>query len=135
MGIEIPPSETTRSTWSVTLFRLSAASRQPATYAVLHNFAGPPSDGASSGAEVTLDSAGNIYGTTDGGGSNSASTIFKLTPGGTETLLHSFGGTGDGTTPDGAVFLDPSTGDMYGTTESGGSAGNGVIYKLTAGGT
>jgi uncharacterized repeat protein (TIGR03803 family) len=113
------------------------AARPPATYTVLHDFAGPPSDGAGSGAEVTLDSAGNIYGTTDYGGAygtNGYGTIFKIATGGAETLLHSFGGTGDGTTPDGAVTIT-SAGNMYGTTIGGGSSGNGVIWKLAAGGT
>lgn len=109
------------------------AARLPATYTVLHDFAGPPSDGNGSGAEVTLDSAGNIYGTTDYGGADSYGTIFKLA-GGTETLLHSFGGTGDVSTPDGAVTIE-SNGDMYGTTTFGGSSGNGGIWKLAANGT
>jgi uncharacterized repeat protein (TIGR03803 family) len=111
-----------------------AAPHANSTYTVLHDFAGPPSDGANSGAEVTLDGLGNIYGTTDYGGTSSAGVIFKIASDGTESLLHSFGGAGDGSYPDGAVTLIPSTGDFYGTTESGGSSGNGVIYKLAAGG-
>src|SRR4051812_17713328 len=106
-------------------------SRSQATYTVLHEFTGGPNDGAGSGAEVTLDSAGNIYGTTDYGGSNGYGTIFKLATNGTESLLHSFGGTGDGTTPDGPVTIE-ANGDMVGTTIGGGSTGNGVIWKLAA---
>jgi uncharacterized repeat protein (TIGR03803 family) len=116
---------------SVSHFRVA---RQPSTYTVLHNFAGPPGDGQDSGAEVTLDSSGNIDGTTDFGGANGAGVIFQLAPGGTEMLLHSFGGAGDGSTPDGAVSIE-SNGDMIGTTESGGSSSNGVIFKLAADGT
>ena len=110
------------------------AVRRPATYTVLHNFAGGTSDGSGSGAEVTLDASGNIYGTTDTGGANLAGVIFKLTSGGTESLLHSFGGSGDGTDPDGAVTIE-SNGDMYGTTGSGGANQNGGIWKLAADGT
>jgi len=108
------------------------------TYTVLHAFAGMPNDGDGSGAEVTLDSAGNIYGTTDWGGTygslNGYGTIFEVAADGTESLLHSFGGTGDGTTPDGAVTIE-SNGDMYGTTIGGGASGNGIIWKLAADGT
>lgn len=111
------------------------SAHQPATYTVLHNFAGGSNDGEDSSAGVTLDSAGNIYGTTDFGGANNAGTLFKLTPGGALTLLHSFGGTGDGADPDGAVTLIKSTGDIYGTTQSGGTSGNGTLFKLAADGT
>ena len=105
-----------------------------ATYTVVHNFAGAPNDGQSPTAEVTLDASGNIYGDTDYGGANSNGTLFELTTGGTESLLHSFGGSGDGTVPDGAVIFDAS-GNMYGTTQSGGSAGNGIIWEYSASGT
>jgi len=107
---------------------------RPATYTVLHAFVGGPGDGAGSGAEVTLDSAGNIFGTTDYGGANEYGTIFKLATDGTETLLHSFGGTGDGSTPDGAVTI-LSSGDMVGTASYGGSSENGIIWTLAANGT
>lgn len=108
------------------------------TYTVLHDFAGEPSDGDGSGAEVTLDSAGNIYGTTDWGGpygaGNDYGALFKVATDGTESILHFFGNTGDGTNPDGAVtFL--SNGNMIGTTTFGGSTNNGTIWQLTAGGT
>jgi uncharacterized repeat protein (TIGR03803 family) len=105
------------------------------TFTMLHDFAGPSGDGANSGAGVTLDSNGNIYGTTDYGGAGNAGAIFKLATDGTQTLLHSFGGTGDGINPDGAVTTDPKTGDIYGGTEQGGTDGYGVIYKLAANGT
>lgn len=108
-----------------------------ATYTVLHDFAGPPNDGANPGGGfgggVTLDGAGNIYGTTDSGGAANLGVIFKLAPDGTQTLLHSFGSAGDGVSPDGAVTL-LSNGDLYGTTEAGGSSGNGILYRLTAAG-
>ncbi|MGH6888087.1 MAG: choice-of-anchor tandem repeat GloVer-containing protein [Rhizomicrobium sp.] len=112
----------------------SGAAHVSATYTVLHNFAGAPDDGAGSGAEVTLDSAGNIYGTTDYGGANTYGVIFKLAPDGTENLLHSFGGAGDGQTPDGAVTIE-ANGDMYGTTTFGGGSGNGNIWELATDGT
>jgi uncharacterized repeat protein (TIGR03803 family) len=110
----------------------SAPAQADPTFTILHDFAGPSGDGANSGAAVTLDNLGNIYGTTDYGGATNAGAIFELAAGGTQTLLHSFGGTGDGINPDGAVTIDPSTGDIYGGTEQGGADGFGVIYKLAA---
>ncbi|HEX3429710.1 MAG TPA: choice-of-anchor tandem repeat GloVer-containing protein [Rhizomicrobium sp.] len=112
---------------------LFGATRRPATYTVLHSFAGGPGDGQDPSAEVTLDSAGNIYGTTAGGGANSAGTLFEIASG-TETLLHSFGASGDGTSPDGALTLE-SNGDIIGTTNYGGPTGNGTIWKRAANGT
>lgn len=117
--------------------RFIAASRQAGyTFNLLHTFTGAPGDGAGSGAEVTLDASGNVWGTTDWGGSNGSNgygTIFEITTNGTETLMHSFGKTGDGATPDGAITI-LSNGDMYGTTTYGGTSENGVIWKLTASG-
>src|SRR6476659_9957822 len=113
----------------------SGLSTANASYAVLHDFAGGPNDGANSGADLRLDTLGNIYGTTNYGGSANFGALFKIAPNGTETLLHSFGIGNDGSTPDGGVTINQSTGDLYGTTESGGSSGNGVIWKLAADGT
>ncbi len=81
-----------------------------------------------------LDKQGNLYGTTWGGGHYSNGTVFKLTPGGTLTTLHSFDYyTGDGYNPDSGVALD-TKGNIYGTTSIGGAYGNGVLYEITAAG-
>ena len=100
-----------------------------ATYTVLYNFLGG-NDGSGSGANVTFDSAGNLYGTTDFGGASFDGVVFKLTPDGTESVLHTFSGS-DGSQPDGAVIVMPN-GDIYGSTSSGGPSGNGVIFRLSA---
>jgi uncharacterized repeat protein (TIGR03803 family) len=110
--------------------RSHAPVRLDPTYTDLHDFAGSPNDGADSGANVTLDDAGNIYGTTDFGGANGAGTVFKLAPDGTQTLLYSFVGP-EGAEPDGAVIVMPN-GTLYGTAGSGGASGNGTLFKLTA---
>jgi uncharacterized repeat protein (TIGR03803 family) len=107
---------------------------QPSTYTVLHNFTGGTSDGQIPSAEVTLDASGNIYGTTDGGGANSEGTLFEITAGGTESLVHSFGASVDGTIPDGAVIFDAS-GNMYGTTNYGGPNDDGTLWERAADGT
>jgi uncharacterized repeat protein (TIGR03803 family) len=99
--------------------------------AVLFAFVDGSSHGPSGG--VILDSAGNLYGTASTGGSASQGTVFKLSPSGglwTETVLHSFLGTSDGSSP-GATLVSDSAGNLYGTTEAGGSGGGGTVFELS----
>ena len=79
---------------------------------------------------------GNLYGTTQYGGANGGlGTIFKITPGGTLTTLYSFGSTlADGAFPL-AGLIQATDGNFYGTTSSGGTHGEGMIFKITPGGT
>jgi len=98
---------------------------------VLYSFAGPP-DGEDPGAGLVRDAVGNLYGTTAGGGTNGGGTVFELDASGHETVLHSFGGTSDGSDPR-APLLRTSNGDLYGTTFSGG-AGVGTVFKADASG-
>ena len=78
---------------------------------------------------------GNFYGTTEtGGGGCSCGTVFKLAPNGTETVLHAFQGGNDGRNPEDALIMD-KTGNLYGTTYSGGSTrchggGCGIVFKI-----
>jgi uncharacterized repeat protein (TIGR03803 family) len=81
---------------------------------------------------------GNLYGETSGGGSsanctNNCGTIFKMTPAGGFTSLHSFDGT-DGSVPTGGL-VQGSDGNFYGTTYVGGANGDGTVFKITAAGT
>ena len=69
------------------------------TYTVLHEFAGEPTDGAFANGELTQDSAGNFYGTTDGGGINGDGTVFKMNASGEVTVLHSFADDQNGMQP------------------------------------
>ncbi|MGA8876750.1 MAG: choice-of-anchor tandem repeat GloVer-containing protein [Candidatus Korobacteraceae bacterium] len=101
---------------------------------ILHNF-GTGGDGFSPTAGLILDAAGNLYGTTYGGGTYNqyGGTVFELTPGvggWTETLLHSFGNGTDGEAPDGALVFD-TAGNLYGTTGGGGTYGGGTVFELT----
>jgi uncharacterized repeat protein (TIGR03803 family) len=91
-----------------------------------------------------MDEKGNLYGTTSAGGAYSYGTVFKVTPKGTEILLHSFeGGSSDGESPFYGHLLMDKAGDLYGLTEEGGGGtgcdnfghGCGVLYKLTQNGT
>jgi len=107
---------------------------------VVHAFAGPPSDGQNPVAGLLEDGAGNLYGTTRNGGDTDYGTVFKIDAGGKETLLHSFCPSAptcsDGADPDAALIMDAS-GNLYGTTEYGGSTsckselfGCGAVFKL-----
>ena len=65
---------------------------------VLHSFTGGSDDGGFPAAGLIADSSGNLYGTTDAGGMGNG-VVFKLSPGGTETVLYSFTGSTDGASP------------------------------------
>jgi uncharacterized repeat protein (TIGR03803 family) len=80
-------------------------------------------------AGVIRDSAGNLYGTTTGGGPANAGVVYKLSPAGQETVLYSFTGGADGRNPYAGVTRD-SAGNLYGTTLSGGTGKWGVVYEL-----
>jgi uncharacterized repeat protein (TIGR03803 family) len=81
-------------------------------------------------AGVILDSAGNVYGTTTEGGASGFGVVFKVDATGKETVLYSFTGGADGGSPYTGVILDPA-GNLYGTTGSGGTGNNGVLFKLS----
>ena len=100
-------------------------------------------DGYQPLGNLIRDAAGNIYGTTDDGGSVGLyGTVYKITPQGKETVLYSFTGDHDGENPFAGVVLD-AAGNIYGTTQEGGNGpcyngffygGCGTVFKLTASG-
>jgi uncharacterized repeat protein (TIGR03803 family) len=100
----------------------------------LHTFPGPP-DGEGPQSPPVSDKSGNLYGTTYAGGSHYG-TVYELMPGagGTwdERVLYRFSGSGgDGTFPTiGPLSID-STGNLYGTTQSGGASKAGIVYEIT----
>jgi uncharacterized repeat protein (TIGR03803 family) len=108
------------------VYKVSAAG----ALTVLHTFTGG-SDGGHPQAGVILDSAGNLYGTTSTGGASGQGIVFKLKPGGQETVLYNFTGGSDGGQPYSALLAD-SAGNLYGTAMVGGSAGQGVVFKVSA---
>ena len=124
------------------VFKLTKGSAGRWTETVLHTFTGG-NDGANPTAGLIFDSAGNLYGTAQQGGSGSRGVVFKLTLESTgrwtETVVHSFTqGTGiayaAGSSPYAGVIFD-TAGNLYGTTLFGGTNGNGVVFKLTPGST
>ena len=100
----------------------------------LHSFCstGDCADGEYSYAVLVQGADGNFYGTTYLGGSNDDGTVFKMSPKGALTTLHSFGGT-DGSQPL-AGLAEGSDGDFYGTTNLGGSHNAGTVFKITPSG-
>ena len=117
-----------------TVFELSPRQGGGWTEAVLHSFIYSGSNGAFPFSGLIADSSGNLYGTAIGGGSYDSGIAFKLTPAGggtwTETLLHNFGHGFDGTFPNAVLILD-SNGNLYGTTESGGTHNCGAVFEIS----
>jgi uncharacterized repeat protein (TIGR03803 family) len=112
----------------VALCLISANSAQ-AQYSVVYSFSGAPNDGAFANGELIQDAAGNLYGTTEAGGTDNWGTIFKIDSSGNETVLYSFSGGPDGGRPLGGLLLD-SEGNLYGTTNLAGKNGGGTVFEL-----
>jgi uncharacterized repeat protein (TIGR03803 family) len=121
---------------------------QAQTFNVIHSFTGG-FDGGNPFGSLTMDAAGNLYGTACGAScalsGESAGTVFKLSKRGSGwvfTTLYAFHGTADGAGPSGRVIIGPD-GALYGTTVTGGInstgcgwsdrfAGCGIVFQLTA---
>src|ERR1700683_4705763 len=113
-------------------------------YKVLWTFAGPPNDGGVPVTNLVLDQAGNLYGTTEFGGTYDSGTVFELSPNGdgtwTESVIYEFCtdmGNNlclDGQYPVAGLIFDGS-GTLYGTTKSGGAGSfgyqAGTVFKLS----
>lgn len=132
-----------------TVYRLSPDGFGGFEYSIIYNFqCGAAGDGASPYSELTLDSIGNIYGTTYSGGTDAGcavyqpgcGTVYELSPVGdgtfTERVLHVFKGTAEGVHPATGVTFDAS-GNLYGVTFNGGppcssryNSGCGVAYAM-----
>ena len=105
------------------------------TYSILHNFddGTVADDGQNPTTGLIQSTDGNFYGTTSAGGAGSNGTIYKMTPQGKVTILHSFSdGTlsGDGNTPS-APLIQGTDGNFYGTTSAGGGGSSGTVYEIT----
>jgi uncharacterized repeat protein (TIGR03803 family) len=115
---------------------LTAQSSGAPTEKLLYSFSGS-SDGGGPSAALIFDRAGNLYGTTSVDGTYGFGTVFKLTLSGgvwSETVLHSFAGyPTDGEYPEASLVFDTS-GNLYGTTNRGGSSGDGTVFELTPSG-
>jgi uncharacterized repeat protein (TIGR03803 family) len=118
-----------------TVFQLIPNSDGSWTENVLHSFPVNGKDGYWPTASLVFDTVGNLYGTTELGGSNGGhGTVFRLSPSGhggwKERVLHSFRGDGkDGNYPEANLVLD-AAGNLYGTTNQGGVSGLGTVFQL-----
>src|ERR1019366_6074253 len=124
-----------------TVFELRPGAGGTWTEKVVYSFANNGTDGHEPYAGLIFDAAGNLYGTTWAGGPSDLGTVFELTPAGggtwTEKVLHSFINDGtDGNEPYAGLIFD-AAGNLYGTTQDGGTAFTGTVFQLTpaAGGT
>ena len=94
-------------------------------------------DGVLPSSALIQASDGNLYGTTRSGGTGGCNTgcgtVFKITPGGVETVLYSFKGADDGAVPQ-ATLVQGSDGALYGTTSAGGQRDQGTVFRITLGG-
>jgi len=121
-----------------TVFELTPAAGGGWTETVLYSFCAQPNctDGGNPSASLILDAAGNLYGTTDYGGTycpQGCGTVFELTPAGRETVLYSFcaqPNCTDGAYPSASLIFD-AAGNLYGTTRGGGTYGYGTVFELT----
>ncbi len=111
-----------------TVFKLSPSGGGAWTFTLLYSLSGR----GGPGAHLTMDSAGNLYGTTNQDGIDEQGSVFELSPSGggwVYTDLHDFTGGDDGALPIGAVAIDAS-GDIFGTTSQGG-VHSGVVFEIT----
>ena len=113
-----------------TVFMLSPAGRET----VLYEFKGSKGDGNGPHGRLAFDAKGNIYGTTQGGGTNGTGTVFRLSPksggGWTEKVIYNFSATGaDGTAPSAGMTI-AADGTMYSTTPDGGAFEAGTVFSL-----
>jgi uncharacterized repeat protein (TIGR03803 family) len=113
-----------------TVFMLSPAGKET----VLYEFKGSNGDGAYPHGRLAFDADGEIYGTTQGGGTNGTGTVYRLSPksggGWTEKVIYTFSATGaDGTAPSAGMTI-AADGTMYSTTPDGGAYGAGTVFSL-----
>jgi uncharacterized repeat protein (TIGR03803 family) len=116
---------------------VSAPPASAQTFTVLYQFRSGPG-GINPYAGVVMDAKGDLFGTTYNDGAFAAGTVFRVNSSGKEKVLHSFSQTdGDGAFPwHGTLARDPS-GNLYGTTITGGIKGQlccGTVFKVTASG-
>ena len=125
-----------------TVFKITPSGQ----FTTLHYFGEPP-DGKKPAGELLLASDGNLYGTTPGGGAGGCGTVFRITPSGAFSIVHSFSvSPEEGCGPQGRLVEGPD-GSLYGATAYGGRTarhaspghggsdpGKGTIFKITPAG-
>jgi uncharacterized repeat protein (TIGR03803 family) len=121
-----------------TVFELAHEAGGSWTETILHGFSNKDGSGFDPIGGLVFDAAGNLYGTTYGGGAygtpDGGGTAFELSPkpggGWTEKVLHNFGKGADGSQPHAGLIFD-AAGNLYGTTLTGGAYGHGTAFELS----
>ena len=122
-----------------TIFVITPAGKMTTIYRFCSeiNSQGSCADGQAPNARLAQAGNGNLYGTTVLGGANSAGTVFEISAASKLTTLYSFcsqrnssGFCADGESPN-AAMVKGADGNLYGTTASGGSTGNGSVFVIT----
>src|SRR5262245_16963398 len=93
----------------------------------LHPFDSATEGSQASGLIQAID--GNFYGTRRSSGPSSLGSVFKMTPAGIVTVLHAFVNGADGAYPE-AGLMQAGDGNLYGTMSSGGSFGQGAVFRI-----
>ncbi len=121
------------ATLTIVLLLLVAAAANPA-YKTVYQFPGGQAGGVPVNVgSLAADAAGNLYGTTQQGGTCGHGTVFQLSSAfAVPKILHSF--CTDGADPFGAVVIDESAKNIYGTTLSGGACSMGTVFRLSKSG-
>jgi uncharacterized repeat protein (TIGR03803 family) len=116
------------------VFKLDSSGQETLLYTFMDG-----TDGGFPIAGVSLDKAGNLYGTTSYGGAEGLGAVFEVDAAGKETVLYSFTGTTDGANPQAGVVRD-SAGNLYGTSNGGEfhcprcESASGIVYELDTSG-
>jgi hypothetical protein len=105
------------------------------TASTLHSFTNTGADGAYPQAGLIMDGSGDLFGTTNYGGTSSSGTVFELTNNGggsyTASTLHRFTNTVDDGAYPAAGLIMHGSGDLFGTTEGGGTDDDGTVFETT----
>ena len=117
------------------VYKVTKAGAEAVLYSFSGSFTASSPDGAGSKAGLVQACDGNFYGTTVAGGTHNHGVVYKVTPAGVESVVYNFGdgGTADLAGPN-ATLIVGWDGNLYGTTEGGGTYSQGGIFRLTPAG-
>jgi uncharacterized repeat protein (TIGR03803 family) len=116
-----------------TVFRITTNGALTSLYSFSGNVYGGTDGGNPYYGSLVQASDGNLYGTTEEGGTNGDGTVFQITTNGAEAVLYSFTGGNDGRYAFGGL-VQASDGNLYGTTGNGGTNGYGTVFRMTING-